>query len=144
MTDKNHETRAQIFDLLLKAGYEEADALERSKAAVHEQKADELLDGMAEEVAAFLPGAKIDARAALVKKVGMEEANKIARTKYGLQSIHDMKTPVQGPGMSSEKPSTNPWRKGPGWNLTRQGQITKANPQLAANLKAAAERALAS
>jgi hypothetical protein len=140
MTDKNLEIRGKIFDLLKEAGHSEEDALARSKAAIGDQQADEILNSMTEEVAAFIPGAKIDARAALVRKVGMAEADKIARIKYGLKSILDLETPVQGPGMSAETPSKNPFRKGPSWNLTEQGRLTRLNPQMAASLKAAAER----
>jgi hypothetical protein len=143
MTEKNLEIRGKIFDLLKEAGRSEEDALARSKAAIGEQQADEIPGGLAEEVAAFLPGAGLTARGAFVRKVGMTEADKIARTKYGLKSIHDLKTPVQGPGMSAETPSKNPFRRGPSWNLTEQGRLTRLNPAMAARLKAAAERATA-
>jgi hypothetical protein len=94
-------------------------------------------DFQKEEIAAFLPGAKLDARGALVRKVGEKEANRIAVEKYGLKGIADFKTPVQGPGVEQEKPSTNPWITG---DRERQKKIMNEVPDLALNLIRSADR----
>jgi hypothetical protein len=90
------------------------------------------------ETLAFASG-NITARARLVKELGEDAATERAK-EWGLKSITDFKTHGQRPGgeQQKEKPKgDNPWAEG-SFNVTRQGQIAKADLALAQRLAKAA------
>ncbi len=90
------------------------------------------------ESAAFGDG-NMTARTRLVKQLGQADAEARAK-EWGLKSITDFKTRGERPGgkENQEKPKgDNPWSAG-GWNVTKQGQVARADFALATRLAKAA------
>ena len=90
------------------------------------------------ESAAFGDG-NMTARARLIKQVGQADAEARAK-ELGLKGITDFKTRGERPGgkENQAKPrGDNPW-SAEGWNVTKQGQVVRADFALATRLAKAA------
>jgi hypothetical protein len=90
------------------------------------------------EHSAFVDG-NMTARSRLIKSVGEDAAAERAK-EWGLKSITDFKTRGERPGgeQQKEKPKgDNPW-SAEHWNVTKQGQVAKADFALATRLAKAA------
>lgn len=92
---------------------------------------------------AFVRGSP-DARRDILKQLGGDKAklNELAASyglKDGLTDYRRGTSPVaDANGGNKDDKTPNPWKKGPGFNLTEQGRIFRSNPQLAASLAASA------
>jgi len=92
---------------------------------------------------AFLRGSP-DARRDILKQLGGDKTklNELAASyglKDGLTDYRKGTSPEPDNSAVDKNDKTpNPWRKGPGFNLTEQGRIYRSNPQLAASLAASA------
>lgn len=92
------------------------------------EKAQTRIDGAAKFLKSKLPAAQFEAIQGAVQ------------TAAGVEAVETLMKIASGPSLPTSQSTSagpNPWAKG-SFNLTRQGQVLKENPQLAAQLRAAA------